>query len=88
MICRIPFDPQYFIQGNCIDVSDAAEYQVRYKVYFIMEGVAVASHMEEQGDGTFKHIWTRASIGETTNGWNDKTKLDIVRPGRYNSYNS
>ena len=53
-------------------------------MYFIMEGVPAASHMEEQENGTFKLIWTRAETRESkTTTWHDKTKLDIVRPGRY-----
>ena len=55
-----------------------------------MEGVHATSHMEKQGD-KFKLIWTRAETraktceSETTTRC-DKTKLDIVRPGRYNNY--
>ena len=60
-------------------------------MYFVMEGVPAASHMEKQGD-TFKLIWTRAMTRESkTTNWRDKTKVDIVRPGRYsndNNYNS
>ena len=42
--------------------------------------------MEEQEDGTFKHIWTRVNIkyDETERAW--PKNLDIVRPGRYIVY--
>ena len=81
---RIPFDPQYFIQGDYFEVddNDKSEY---YKVYFTMEGVGAASRMDKQENGTFKHIWTRAKTRESkSSSWHEKTKLDIVRPGRYN----
>ena len=53
-----------------------------------MEGVDAASRMDkikqENGAVTFKHIWTRAKTRESKSGsWHEKTKLDIVRPGRY-----
>ena len=52
-----------------------------------MEGVGAASRMDKEND-TFKHVWTRAKTRESKSStWNDKTKLDIVRPGRY-SYSS
>ena len=51
-----------------------------------MEGVGAASRMDKEND-TFKHVWTRAKTRESKSStWNDKTKLDIVRPGRYSYY--
>ena len=42
-----------------------------------------ASRVDKEND-TFKHVWTRAKTRESKSStWNDKTKLDIVRPGRY-----
>ena len=80
---RIPFNPQYFIQGDYLedDGSDKSEY---YKVYFTMEGVGAASRIDKQEDGTFKHVWTRAKTRESkSSSWHEKTKLDIVCIGRY-----
>ena len=51
-----------------------------------MDGVDAASCMDKEND-TFKHVWTRAKTRESKSStWKDKTKLDIVRPGRYSYY--
>lgn len=80
---RIPFIPQYFIEGDYLE-DDGSEKSEYYKVYFTMEGVGAASRMDKQENGTFKHNWTRAKTRECkSNSWHEKTKLDIVRTGRY-----
>lgn len=88
LISRVSFDPQYFIQGNCIGSSDEprVRYKVKFKLYTADTIVDVGCHMEEKDDGKFEHIWTRINgIINAKDHWQDiKTKLDIVRPGRYN----
>ena len=61
-------------------------YKVKFK-QFTSDGslVQAGCHIEEQVDGTFKHIWTRVSVkfDETEGAWKDITNIDVVRPGRY-----
>ena len=84
-ICRVSFDPKYFIQGNSIESS--AELRIRYKLKFTLytgaTPVEVACHMEEnESDGKFELKW--ACIPNPGVHWQSiKTKLDVVRPGRY-----
>lgn len=86
--CRVTFDPTYFIRGNCIDSS--GEPIVRFKVKFNLyntttsESVEIGCHMEET-DEKFELKWARVNgIADPKDNWQDiKTKLDIVRPGRY-----
>ena len=86
-ICRVLFEPQYFIKGHCIEDSEPL---VRYKVKFMLytdddTTVEVGCHMEENDRNLFDLKWAR--INGITNPDNQrtdiKTKLDIVRPGRY-----
>ena len=85
---RVPFDPQYFIRGNCLSSGD--EPQVRYKLKFKVYAADDTSfegacHMEELDGGSFELKWARVNgIINPKDCWRDiKTKLDIVRPGRY-----
>ena len=84
-ICRVSFDPQYFLRGNCIESS--AEPRDRYKLKFTLytgtTSVEVACHMEEnKSNGNFELKWAR--IPNPGVNWQSiKTKLDVVRPGRY-----
>ena len=82
------FEPQYFIQGHCIEGS--VESLVRYKIKFILytdddTTVEVGCHMEENDRNLFDLKWARINgIANPDDQWTDiKTKLDIVRPGRY-----
>ena len=78
---RIPFDPQYFVQANCIDDGiQQVRYKMRFTQYDKEEEVAKAeSHIEEQEDGTFKLVWTRKTSKDYRT--QSKVKLDVVRPG-------
>ena len=89
-ICRVSFDPQYFVEGNCIESS--AEPQDRYKLKFTLytgpgaTSVEVACQMEEnKSNGKFELKWARIhGIPNPGVHWQSiKTKLDVVRPGRY-----
>ena len=85
--CRISasVNTQKFIQ-RCCDINSVKSY-IRYKVKFKLfpdDGslVKAGCQIEEQEDGTFKHIWTRVNV-KTEGAWQDLRKIDVVRPGRY-----
>lgn len=84
--CRVSFDPQYFIQGNCIECSDEpiVRFKVKFDLYTTTTSVEIGCHMEETNE-KFELKWARVNgIANPKDNWQDiKTKLDIVRPGRY-----
>ena len=82
------FEPHDFIQGHCIE--DSVEPLHRYKVKFMLytdDGttVEVGCQMEENDRKLFDLNWARINgIANPDDQWTDiKTKLDIVRPGKY-----
>ena len=90
ILYRVQFDPQYFIQGNCLSssVKPLVRYKLKFKVYTADDtSFEAACHMEEIDGGSFELKWARINgIVNPKKCWQDiKTKLDIVRPGRYAS---
>ena len=61
-------------------------YKVKFK-HYAEDGslIQAGCHIEEQEDGTFKHIWTRVGVkfDETEDACQDTREIDVVRPGRY-----
>ena len=86
MFYRIPFDVQHFIQGNCLDsnkVSQDTKYKVKFK-HFDKKGAVIASSHMVEVDGSFKHTNHANELDERD--LKGETKLDIVRPGRYDIF--
>ena len=75
------------MQGDCLDhISQDTKYKVKFK-HFDEKGAIVAiasSRMVEEVDVSFKHTKLRIHANELyERDLKGATKLDIVRPGRY-----
>ena len=80
------------MRGDCLDrnkVSQDTKYKVKFK-HFNEKGAVVAiasSRMVEEVDSSFKHTKLRIHANELYEcDLKGETKLDIVRPGRYDVY--